>query len=125
MIDIDIDVEDILSNDEERWEELLDQIMAGNVIPVIGPDLQIEDEKNFHTQLIDLFATKFGITSKPQTFSQLIYDKDKKFLTELKKPEAIYKLINQYNYQGASALAVVLLTIAIVMFAIGEKEEKQ
>ena len=95
MIDIDIDVEDILSNDEERWEELLDQIMAGNVIPVIGPDLQIEDEKNFHTQLIDLFATKFGITSKPQTFSQLIYDKDKKFLTELKKPEAIYKLINQ------------------------------
>ena len=95
MIDIDIDVEDILSNDEERWEELLDQIMAGNVIPVIGPDLKIEDEKNFHTQLIDLFATKFGITSKPQTFSQLIYDKDKKFLTELKKPEAIYKLINQ------------------------------
>ena len=40
-------------------------------------------------------------------------------------PVLIYKLINQYNYQGASALAVVLLTIAIVMFAIGEKEEKQ
>ena len=39
-------------------------------------------------------------------------------------PVLIYKLINQYNYQGASALAVVLLTIAIVMFAIGEKEEK-
>ena len=41
-------------------------------------------------------------------------------------PVLIYKLINQYNYQGASALAVVLLTIAIAMFAIGESsQEKQ
>ena len=40
-------------------------------------------------------------------------------------PVLIYKLINQYNYQGASALAVVLLTIAIAMFAIGEKEGKR
>jgi len=36
-------------------------------------------------------------------------------------PVLIYKLINQYNYQGAAALAVVLLSIAITMFAIGEK----
>ena len=39
-------------------------------------------------------------------------------------PVLIYKLINQYNYQGASALAVVLLTIAIVMFAIGESSKE-
>lgn len=95
IIDIDIDVEGILSDDEDRWEELVDQIMAGNVIPVIGPDFQIADEKNFHLQLIDLFANKFGITTKPQTFSQLIYDKEKKFLTKAKKPEAIYRLIYQ------------------------------
>ena len=95
ILDIDIDVESILAEDEERWEELLDEIMAGNVIPVIGPDFQIEDEKNFHTQLIDLFAKKFGVNDEPQTFSQLIYDKDKKFLSTAKKPEMIYKLINQ------------------------------
>ena len=35
-------------------------------------------------------------------------------------PILIYKMINQYNYQGASALAVILLIIAITMFAIGE-----
>ncbi|MCQ2413057.1 MAG: iron ABC transporter permease [Sphaerochaetaceae bacterium] len=35
-------------------------------------------------------------------------------------PILIYKMIDQYNYQGASALAVILLTIAIVVFAIGE-----
>jgi len=95
LIDIDIDVDIVLSEDEERWDELLDEIMAGHVIPVIGPDFQIGDEKNFHTQLIDLFAKKFGVSSDPQTFSQLIYDKDKKFINAAKKPEAIYKLINQ------------------------------
>lgn len=35
-------------------------------------------------------------------------------------PILIYKMINQYNYQGASALAVILLTIAIIVFAVGE-----
>ncbi len=35
-------------------------------------------------------------------------------------PILIYKMINQYNYQGASALAVILLTVAITVFAIGE-----
>ena len=36
-------------------------------------------------------------------------------------PVLIYKLINQYNYQGASALAVILILIAGAVFAIGEK----
>lgn len=99
LIDIDIDVESLLSGDEERWDELLDEIMAGHVIPVIGPDFQIDDEKNFHMQLIDLFAKKFGVIgendtdSGPKTFSQLMYDK--KFLSTAKKPEFIYKLIHQ------------------------------
>ena len=35
-------------------------------------------------------------------------------------PILIYKMINQYNYQGASALAVILLTIAMIVFAVGE-----
>ena len=39
-------------------------------------------------------------------------------------PVLIYKLINQYNYQGASALAVILLAIAISMFAIGESSQE-
>lgn len=99
LIDIDIDVESVLSGDEERWEELLDEIMAGNVIPVIGPDFQIDDDKNFHIQLIDLFAKKFGVVTEanadngPKTFSQLIYDKN--FLSAAKKPDVIYKLIYQ------------------------------
>ena len=39
-------------------------------------------------------------------------------------PILIYKMINQYNYQGASALALLLLILAITVFSIGEREEK-
>ncbi len=37
-------------------------------------------------------------------------------------PVLIYKLINQYNYQGASALAVILMAFAVAVFAIGESK---
>ena len=40
-------------------------------------------------------------------------------------PILIYKMINQYNYQGASALAIILLATAIIVFAFGEKEDKE
>ena len=39
-------------------------------------------------------------------------------------PILIYKMINQYNYQGASARALLLLILAITVFSIGEREEK-
>ena len=39
-------------------------------------------------------------------------------------PVLIYKLINQYNYQGASALAVILIILALTVFAIGEKGDE-
>ena len=37
-------------------------------------------------------------------------------------PVLIYKMINQYNYQGASALAVILMAVAVTVFAIGESK---
>jgi hypothetical protein len=55
---LEFDVDSVLSDDNERWDELLDQIMAGNVIPVIGPDFQTADNENFHVQLIEFFASK-------------------------------------------------------------------
>lgn len=94
LTDIEINVDDILyGSEEDRWKELLDEIMAGNVIPVIGPDFQVTSNVNFHQQLINIFAKMFKISSDPQTFSQLIYDKN--FPSHIEKPEAIYKLINQ------------------------------
>lgn len=40
-------------------------------------------------------------------------------------PILIYKMIGNYNYQGASALAVILLLVAIVVFAVGESGGKE
>jgi thiamine transport system permease protein len=37
-------------------------------------------------------------------------------------PVLIYKMINQYNYQGASALAVILMAVAVTVFAVGESK---
>ena len=37
-------------------------------------------------------------------------------------PVLIYKMINQYNYQSASALSVILLSIALAVFALGESK---
>ena len=40
-------------------------------------------------------------------------------------PIIIYKMINQYNYQGASALAIILFATAINVFAFGENEDNE
>ncbi len=102
ITNLGLDFGDFTFDDEQRWEVLLDQIMAGNVIPVIGPDFQISDEKNFHLQLIELFAKRFGVADgitipAPKTFSQLMYDQ--KFVNAMREkkqqPDFIYNLIYQ------------------------------
>ena len=52
IIDIDVNQEEA----ESRWNFLLDEIMDGNVIPVIGPDFQVSDQMNMHEQLIHFFV---------------------------------------------------------------------
>jgi len=121
IIDIELDVDSAMSDEEDRWNELLDEIMAGNVIPVIGPDFQTDGSKNFHTQLVEFFAKKFQIQDNPETFSQLIYDSCRKFIARAGKPEAIYKLIHQVLAQVSkppSELLVRLLATKKFPFVI-------
>ena len=91
----------VQKKEEKRWNELIDAVMDGKVIPVIGPDLLIDDEEenednadNLHQQIINLLANAYGVQSNPKTFSQLVYDKDFLYETNSDK-EAIYMLINQ------------------------------
>ena len=56
-----------------KWETLIDQIVEGNVIPVIGSDI-LMDGKNIEQNVIDYLANNCGITSKPTNFSELLYD---------------------------------------------------
>ncbi len=91
---------------DEQWGELINQINEGNVIPVIGPDLLTEttNGENYHQMLINKLAKWAEVSSKPKTFSQLVYDGG--FLSALKnkinaKEDGIYLLLNRLAVQMA------------------------
>lgn len=68
----------IKQNDKNRenWNILFEQIVKGNVIPVIGPEIVKIGNKTSKQFLIDVFANHCGIDEGEVTsFSQLIYDR--------------------------------------------------
>mgnify|MGYP005926426815 CR=1 FL=1 len=96
----------VQKKEERRWNDLIDAVMEGRVIPVIGPDFLIDEEpdnngniNNLHQQIIDILTSAYGIKSNPRSFSQLVYDKDFLYETNSDK-EAIYMLINQILTQA-------------------------
>ncbi len=93
-----------LGSDKDRWERLLNEIEAGNVVPVIGPDLLVNPHyvkntnetpfaENIHQQLISYIASQTGVTSFPRTFSQLVFDENYK--RHVRDKDKIYNLIYQ------------------------------
>ena len=61
-----------------QWDILINKIIEGNVVPVIGPEFLVDDEKgsNPHQILIDDLAEAYEITSRPKSFSELLYDQN-------------------------------------------------
>lgn len=62
--------------EEPLWDKLIDQIIDGNVIPVIGPDMLIDNSENLHQVIVDFLARGFRLKSQPKSFSELIFDPD-------------------------------------------------
>lgn len=94
----------VMKKEEKRWNELIDAVMDGKVIPVIGPDFLIDEEEgasgeNLHQEIINLIASQYGVESAPKTFSQLVYDKDFLYETNSDK-DVIYMIINQILNQA-------------------------
>ena len=75
------------SNDEPLWDKLIQEIIDGNVIPVIGPDFLTDNDSNPHQFIIDLLTNVFKLTSSPKSFSELVYDPD---YTKANKNNSIY-----------------------------------
>ncbi|WP_300704641.1 hypothetical protein, partial [Bacteroides sp.] len=75
---IGLDDDDIgFDPDEPAWDRLIEQIVQGNVIPVIGPDILCDcDEGNIHTKLVEYIAKRYNIESNPISFSELMFDHD-------------------------------------------------
>lgn len=66
----------LVDKKEKNWNILFDQIVKGNVIPIIGPEFVRIGEKSSTQFLIDAFAGLCGIDEgEMTTFSQLVFDK--------------------------------------------------
>ena len=96
--------------EERQWTALIDAIIAGRVIPVIGPDFLTEDDNNgvitfadHHQQLIDVLASACEVDGNFNTFSQLIHNKDFRETTN-DDNDAVYDyladVIDQLKDQG-------------------------
>ncbi len=106
------------SNDSEEplWDKLIEQIIEGNVIPVIGAELLIDASENLHKQIIDYLAKGFGVNSNPSSFSDLVFDKDFP-----RKKDEIYYIVNKIfagNSFSPSQRLLRLLSIRQFPFVI-------
>lgn len=79
-----------IDRDEPLWDKLIDEIIQGNVIPVIGPDFLIDSAPNPHSIIMTGLALQHGVKSNPQSFSQLVYDPEYR---KAHKQTDIYQLI--------------------------------
>ena len=98
----DIDILGGFDPERDKWEALIEATMAGNVVPVIGPDIICEprDGMNINQSIISAISKQLGLAENHKTFSQLVYDED--FLKTLKKrlrndalkKDVVYALVN-------------------------------
>lgn len=79
--------------EKENWQILFDQIVKGNVIPVIGPEIVELGGKTSTQTIINAFADACGIEEdEVNSFSQLVFDS--RFKHEF-EGEEIHSLINE------------------------------
>lgn len=91
----EIDIDNIVvDKDESLWDKLIDEIIDGNVIPVIGPDMLVDSKTNLHQVIINALAQTFHLQSHPTSFSELIYDEEFLRLNKNRKDQ-IYYLVNK------------------------------
>lgn len=124
ILDKDLSLEDIFKGnvfedkDEPLWDKLIQQIIEGNVVPVIGADLLIDNELNLHQFIIDFFAKGFNLKSNPKSFSELIFDPVYKVKN---KKDSVYYHVNTIfakNRFPASKKLKKLLSIRQFPFVI-------
>lgn len=104
--------------DEPLWDKLIQQVIDGNVIPVVGADMLIDNPVNLHNFIVDGLARGFHLTSQPKSFSELVFDPD---YTKNNKKDNIYYQVNKLfasNRFPASQRLKRLLSIRQFPFVI-------
>ncbi|MDE6278172.1 MAG: toll/interleukin-1 receptor domain-containing protein [Muribaculaceae bacterium] len=98
-----IDIFDGLDPEKDKWDALVEAVVKGNVVPVIGPDVLCDfndDDMNINEFIISSIDRQLHLANKHKTFSQLVYDPE--FLSALAKAtnsqtitrDSIYVLVN-------------------------------
>lgn len=100
-----------IDKDEPMWDLLIQQIIDGNVIPVIGADMLTDDNDNPHKTIVDILASGFHVESSPNSFSELIYDPNYKNNKNNKK-DSIYfhvnKIFEKFCFEPSQCLQQLL-----------------
>lgn len=133
-LNIDIDIIGGFDPEKDKWDALIEAAVAGNVVPVIGPDIICEynDGMNINEIIISTISKQLQLTGSHKTFSQLVYDSE--FLGNLKKllkndtltKDVIYALVNNIfnnprnvdQYFRPSSVLKRLLDIKLFPFVI-------
>lgn len=112
-------------SEEQQWEVLFEQIIKGNVIPVIGPDIVRIGMKTSTQDLLDSICDYCGIEEGEfSSFSQLVYDK--RFKEAIPGENSIYPFIadiiqenaDYFVQEEANELLYELLSIKYFPFVI-------
>ncbi len=82
--------------DEGNWNRLIDEVINGNVVPVIGAEMLVEHFPNIHQTIIDQIAKRLEISGQFYSFSELIYHKEYR---DKYKPDYIYSCVNSFLTQ--------------------------
>ena len=112
------------NKEEENWKILFDQIVKGNVIPIIGPEMVKLGETTSMQKIIDVFSEACGIDSgDKESFSQLIYDS--KFQIEFEDDDIhslinnnIQQIVDEYKQDNDNLLLKKFLEIPYFSFVI-------
>lgn len=92
MAKIVINHSNVAASEEERqWRILVEQIFKGNVIPVIGGDMQTNDGQPVGKIIMDAIAADCGITENISGFSQLVSSKS--FKAKYDRQNYIYTIV--------------------------------
>jgi len=107
--EIDLPTIEIPNQDEPLWERLLEQVVQGNIVPVICPDILVEGS-DLHQWLVKASAHCLGLKTNPQTFSELVFDKE--YMEKTKDKNYIYLLVeailNKKNFEPSALLKEIL-----------------
>ena len=89
----------VVNNEEPLWDKLIQQIIEGNVIPVIGADMLMDSKINLHDFVISKIAKTYHVASQPKSFSELVYDPDYK--KQFEKDQIYYQVNDLFrNFQN-------------------------